>query len=64
MEQLTYAGVFEAVAIRKTGYPFRLTHTRFANRYDKSSTDRWRNVSLKSCSCSTKHSQADTHKIR
>jgi myosin heavy subunit len=33
MEQLTYAGVFEAVAIRKTGYPFRLTHCRFANRY-------------------------------
>ncbi len=32
-EQLTYAGVFEAVAIRKNGYPFRLTHKHFANRY-------------------------------
>src|SRR3546814_786277 len=25
IEQLTYAGVFEAVQIRKSGYPFRLT---------------------------------------
>jgi hypothetical protein len=33
IEQLTYAGVFEAVAIRKTGYPFRLPHRRFASRY-------------------------------
>lgn len=33
MEQLTYAGVFEAVQIRKSGYPFRLPHRRFANRY-------------------------------
>ena len=33
LEQLTYAGVFEAVQIRKTGYPFRLTHERFAQRY-------------------------------
>lgn len=33
LEQLTYAGVFEAVQIRKTGYPFRLTHSRFAGRY-------------------------------
>jgi hypothetical protein len=33
LEQLTYAGVFEAVQIRKTGYPFRLTHGRFASRY-------------------------------
>ncbi len=32
-EQLTYAGVFEAVAIRKNGYPFRLMHKHFANRY-------------------------------
>jgi myosin heavy subunit len=31
-EQLTYSGVFEAVAIRKQGYPFRLTHTDFAER--------------------------------
>lgn len=33
IEQLTYAGVFEAVQIRKSGYPFRLPHRRFANRY-------------------------------
>lgn len=33
LEQLTYAGVFEAVQIRKTGYPFRLSHERFAQRY-------------------------------
>ena len=33
LEQLTYAGVFEAVQIRKTGYPFRLSHARFASRY-------------------------------
>lgn len=33
IEQLTYAGVFEAVQIRKSGFPFRLPHRRFANRY-------------------------------
>ncbi len=33
LEQLTYAGVFEAVQIRKNGYPFRLPHARFAARY-------------------------------
>ena len=26
LEQLRYSGVFEAVEIRKKGYPFRLTH--------------------------------------
>ena len=34
-EQLTYAGVFEAVAIRKQGFPFRLSHTDFVSRYKK-----------------------------
>ena len=34
-EQLTYSGVFEAVAIRKQGYPFRLSHKDFAERYGK-----------------------------
>ena len=34
-EQLTYSGVFEAVAIRKQGYPFRLSHADFAERYSK-----------------------------
>ena len=33
VEQMTYAGVFEAVKIRKSGYPFRLVHRRFAARY-------------------------------
>ncbi|EGB10675.1 hypothetical protein AURANDRAFT_22513, partial [Aureococcus anophagefferens] len=33
IEQMTYAGVFEAVKIRKSGYPFRLPHRRFAARY-------------------------------
>jgi hypothetical protein len=33
LDQLTYAGVFEAVQIRKNGYPFRLPHSRFAARY-------------------------------
>ena len=32
-EQLTYCGVFEAVAIRKQGYPFRLKHKMFYHRY-------------------------------
>jgi hypothetical protein len=31
--QLRYSGVFEAVAIRKQGYPFRLTHPIFLERY-------------------------------
>ena len=31
--QLKYSGVFEAVAIRKSGYPFRLSHKQFAHRY-------------------------------
>lgn len=33
MEQLRYSGVFEAVAIRKSGYPYRLLHRQFAFRY-------------------------------
>jgi hypothetical protein len=33
MEQLQYSGVFEAVAIRRSGYPFRQTHTNFVERY-------------------------------
>jgi len=32
-EQLTYSGVYEAVAIRKQGFPFRLRHEEFAERY-------------------------------
>lgn len=34
-EQLTYSGVFEAVAIRKQGFPFRLSHADFSKRYGK-----------------------------
>jgi len=33
LEQLTYAGVFEAVKIRKSGFPFRLLHKSFVARY-------------------------------
>ncbi len=33
LEQLTYSGVFEAVQIRKQGYPFRWTYAAFATRY-------------------------------
>ena len=33
IDQLTYAGVFEAVKIRKKGFPFRLSHTSFAQKY-------------------------------
>lgn len=29
LEQLRYSGVFEAVQIRQSGYPFRLTHKKF-----------------------------------
>ena len=34
-EQLTYSGVFEAVAIRKKGFPFRMPHKEFADRYGR-----------------------------
>ena len=33
LEQLTYSGIFEAVEIRKQGYPFRLKHKMFYHRY-------------------------------
>ena len=33
IEQMRNAGVFEAVEIRKSGYPFRLTHKQFSSRY-------------------------------
>lgn len=33
MRQLRYAGVFEAVQIRRHGYPFRFTHKKFMKRY-------------------------------
>lgn len=33
LEQLTYSGVFEAVAIRKQGFPFRLKHDMFLKHY-------------------------------
>lgn len=32
-EQLRFSGVFEAVKIRKSGFPFRLTHADFMERY-------------------------------
>lgn len=33
LQQLTYAGVFEAVNIRRKGFPFRLTHEKFFKRF-------------------------------
>eukprot|EP00808_Paulinella_micropora_P018987 g73411.t1 len=33
LEQLTYSGVFEAVEIRKKGFPFRWSHKDFMNRF-------------------------------
>jgi hypothetical protein len=33
-EQLMYSGVFEAVSIRKQGFPFRLKHEEFTQRYN------------------------------
>ena len=33
LEQLRYSGIFEAVSIRKQGYPFRLPHAYFFQRY-------------------------------
>jgi myosin heavy subunit len=33
LQQLRYAGVFEAIKIRQQGYPFRLTHPEFLKRY-------------------------------
>jgi hypothetical protein len=33
LEQLRYAGVFEAIRIRQSGFPFRYTHTEFIRRY-------------------------------
>ena len=33
LQQLRYAGVFEAVAIRKQGFPFRYNHADFVKRY-------------------------------
>jgi len=33
LEQLQYAGVFEAIQIRKHGFPFRMTHHEFWQRY-------------------------------
>ena len=33
LEQLRYSGIFEAVAIRKQGYPFRHKHQQFRERY-------------------------------
>jgi myosin heavy subunit len=37
-EQLLYSGVFEAVSIRKQGFPFRLKHDVFAKRYGTCTT--------------------------
>ena len=33
LQQLRFSGVFEAVTIRKQGFPFRLTHEQFFKEY-------------------------------
>ena len=40
LQQLQYAGVFEAVKIRQQGFPFRWTHDIFYSRYRGCATDR------------------------
>jgi hypothetical protein len=51
MEQLQYAGVFEAIQIRKQGYPFRLTHFDFFQRYKciYPQSQRWSNNAIDNC---------------
>jgi len=50
LEQLQYAGVFEAVTIRKQGYPFRLTHAEFFRRYKCLFKDKhWDNRAIENC---------------
>lgn len=47
LDQLRYSGVFEAVKIRKTGYPFRWTHRAFSSRFRPISLDKDFRSSLK-----------------
>ena len=50
LEQLQYAGVFEAVTIRKQGFPFRYTHTEFFKRYKCLQKDRqWDGRVIENC---------------
>jgi len=50
LEQLQYAGVFEAVTIRKQGFPFRLTHNEFFRRYKCLFKDKqWDNRVIENC---------------
>ena len=50
-EQLQYAGVFEAITIRKQGFPFRLTHFDFFQRYKciYPNTHRWGANHVENC---------------
>lgn len=50
-EQLQYAGVFEAITIRKQGFPFRLTHQDFFQRYKClfPNTHRWSANVVENC---------------
>jgi myosin heavy subunit len=50
-EQLQYAGVFEAITIRKQGFPFRLTHYDFFQRYKClfPNTHRWGTNHVDNC---------------
>ena len=49
MEQLRYSGVFEAVQIRRSGFPFRQTHNNFVERYKLCNMDKQYEVSKRGC---------------
>ncbi len=64
-EQLTYSGVFEAVAIRKQGFPFRLEHREFVNRYMKLVTGGGAGGDLKEqCRKIIKHMKLDSTNVQ
>mmetsp|Transcript_10588 Transcript_10588/g.25881 ORF Transcript_10588/g.25881 Transcript_10588/m.25881 type:complete len:1397 (-) Transcript_10588:192-4382(-) len=46
-EQLLYSGVFEAVAIRKQGFPFRMSHQEFLERYTICMTKQFKGSQIK-----------------
>ena len=56
-EQLSYSGVFEAITIRKSGYPFRYTHHEFFQRYKcmVPKSYQWSNSVVDNCRVLIKH---------
>jgi len=65
-EQLTYAGVFEAITIRKQGFPFRLTHVEFFQRYKClfPNTHRWSSNVVENCKTLIAHMGQDLSKVQ